>query len=87
MMDTDYMVRSIIQVVIFIVFPFLLTYFGLKKYLSISQKQNIDRAVREETGERHIAKRKIPDMAGIVLITVFALYIVILPAIPRLNDY
>jgi len=51
---------------------FWMSLLGFFIYLIISRKFAINRAVREETGERHISKRHVPDMAGIVMLIVYA---------------
>jgi phospho-N-acetylmuramoyl-pentapeptide-transferase len=65
------MTQVLIKIAVTVVFSFL----GFYAYLVFSRRRVVERAVREETGERHAAKRKIPDMAGIVMLVSYAILV------------
>lgn len=68
------MTQVLIKIAVTVVFSFL----GFYAYLVFSRRRVVERAVREETGERHAAKRQIPDMAGIVMLACYAILVPIL---------
>jgi phospho-N-acetylmuramoyl-pentapeptide-transferase len=62
---------------IFLILGLAIPFFSFKLYLLQSSKHVTERVVREETGERHKAKRFIPDTAGIVMILIMAGYFIL----------
>jgi phospho-N-acetylmuramoyl-pentapeptide-transferase len=53
----------------------IVSFLGFYGYLLFSRRRVVERAVREETGERHAAKKHVPDMAGIVMLVCYAILV------------
>lgn len=75
------------QVLIKIAVTVVVSFLGFYAYLLFSRRRVVERAVREETGERHAAKRRIPDMAGIVMLACYAILVPILMPNFYWNEY
>jgi len=57
----------------FALITFLVSLLGFYLFHLAAKKKGFKREVREETGERHAAKSHIPDMAGVVMLFVYAI--------------
>jgi len=59
-------------VISFAFLAFLLSFLGFYIFHIVSKKRVVEHAVRKETEERHAAKKYVPDMAGVVMLFVYA---------------